>query len=440
MRFAALVAAASAFTPVYGLYAYPIGVRPSFQDGHWIDTWTAMPQLTEYTNLPNPPFNETNLDFFNSTIRQTLKVSLPAPQIRIRLSNELSPVYLNITSMTIAVPGGYHSAGQSLIETSTLQTITFSGNESVNIPNGAQVVSDPLDFPETTNDVISINMYLANGQQTTQITSHPGSRINIFYTSGNQVSAPNITGPNAQTVAHWYFLSAVEAWAPKSQSSFMIVGDSITDGRGSTPNANNRWPDLLFNRMQASSSPIVSSISYGNVAAGGNRLLDDGNGPNALARFTRDVAAHSSVQYAMIFEGVNDIGTTSNDTTSQAIIGEQIIFVFQQMITRAHAMGIPMFGATITPFSAPNSTIQAYSDPIRERTRQSVNAWIRGKGHFDGVVDFDAVVRDPQIESQLAPQYNSGDFLHPNPAGYEAMAQAFSLGVFEEFAEGVSFW
>jgi lysophospholipase L1-like esterase len=440
MRFATLVVAASAFILVYSQYAYPNGVHPSFQDGHWIDTWTAMPQLTEYTNLPNPPFNETGLDFFNSTIRQTLKVSLPAPQIRIRLSNELSPVYLNITSMTIAVPGGNHSAGQSFIETTTLQTITFSGNESVNIPNGAQVVSDPLNFFVTTNDIISISMYLANGQQTTQITSHPGSRINIFYTSGNQISATNITGPNAQTVAHWYFLSAVEAWVPKSQSSFMIVGDSITDGRGSTTDANNRWPDLLFDRMQAAPSPVIRSISYGNVAAGGNRLLDDGNGPNALARFTRDVVAHSGVKYAMIFEGVNDIGTTSNDTTSQAIIGEQIIFVFQQMITRAHAMGIPMFGATITPFSAPNSTIQVYSDPIRERTRQSVNAWIRAEAHFDGVVDFDAVVRDPEVEGQLAPEYNSGDYLHPNVLGYEAMAAAFPLGLFEEFAGGVSFW
>jgi lysophospholipase L1-like esterase len=419
---------------------YPNEVKPAFKSGHWIDTWTAMPQLTEFTNLPNPPFNQSGLDFFNSTIRQTLKVSLGAPQIRIRLSNELSPIYLNITSMTIAVPGGNHSAGQSLIETSTLQTVTFSGNTSVDIPDGAQVVSDPLNFPVSSNDIISISMYLANGQATNFITSHPGSRINIFYTFGDQTTAMNITGPNAQSVAHWYFLSAVEAWVPKSSSSFLIIGDSITDGRGSDTDANNRWPDLVFNKMQSSSSPIIRSISYGNQGAGGNRILDDGNGPNALGRFTRDVAAHSGVKYAMIFEGVNDIGTANNDTTSQAIIGEQVIFAYQQLIARSHAMGIPLFASTITPFSAPNSTIQPYSDPIRENTRQTVNAWIRTPGHFDAVADFDAVVRDPANPSQLSPIYNSGDYLHPNVLGYEAIAKAFPVEIFESFAEGVSFW
>lgn len=424
----------------YSQHAYPNGVKPSFSDGHWIDTWTAMPQLTEYTNLPNPPFNQTNLDFFNSTIRQTLKVSLGAPQIRIRLSNELSPVFLNITSMTIAVPGGNHSAGESLIETKTLQTVTFSGNTSVDIPDGAQVVSDPLNFPVTTNDIVSISMYLANGQATTDITSHPGSRINIFYTFGDQVSAANITGPDAQTVAHWYFLSAMEAWVPKSQSSWLIVGDSLTDGRESDTDANNRWPDLVFNRMQASPSALVRSIAYGNQGAGGNRILDDGNGPNALGRWTRDVAAHTGVKYAMIFEGVNDIGTASNDTTSQALVGEQVVFAYEQMIARAHAMGIPLFGATITPFGAPNTTVQPYSDPVREKTRQAVNAWIRTPGHFDAVVDFDAVVRDPADPSQLRPEWNSGDYLHPNVAGYTAMADAFPLDIFETFAEGVSFW
>ena len=220
----------------------------------------------------------------------------------------------------------------------------------------------------------------------------------------------------------------------------MIVGDSITDGRGSDTDANNRWPDLLFNRMQASASPAIRSISYGNIAAGGTGLLDDGNGPNALSRFTRDVAARSGVKYVMIFEGVNDIGTASNDSTSQAIVGEQIVFVFQQMIARSHAMGVPMLGATITPFRAPNNTIQAYSDPTREQTRQTVNSWIRTPGHFDGVVVFDAVARDPEIKSQLQPEYNSVDYLHPNVLGYEAMASAFPLEVFEEFSGGVSFW
>lgn len=217
-----------------------------------------------------------------------------------------------------------------------------------------------------------------------------------------------------------------------------IVGDSITDGRGSTNNLNDRWPDALVRRLQAQGnagrSPL-SSISVVNEAAGGNRVLADGLGPNALGRIDRDVLAQSGVRYAMVFEGVNDIGTAATDAASQEAVGAGLIAAYDQVITMVHAKGIPVFGATITPFSGPGQT---YSDPNREAQRQRINDWIRTSGRFDGVVDFDAAVADPANATQLNPLYNSGDYLHLNPAGYVVMAAAVDLSLFVKFKDGVS--
>lgn len=187
-------------------------------------------------------------------------------------------------------------------------------------------------------------------------------------------------------------------------------------------------------------NPATSLISVNNQAAGGNRILADGLGPNALGRIDRDVLSQSGLKYAMIFEGVNDIGVADATTAAQQLIGDQVISAFQQIITRVHAAGVPIFAATITPFGAPanDSSIQPYSSPVREVTRQRVNTWIRTSGMFDAVIDFDKVVADPAIPSQLNPTFNSGDFLHPNVAGYTAMAAAFPLGLFAQFSEGVS--
>ncbi|KAI7290631.1 hypothetical protein KC315_g19826 [Hortaea werneckii] len=182
----------------------------------------------------------------------------------------------------------------------------------------------------------------------------------------------------------------------------------------------------------------TKDISVANQAAGANRILRDGNGPNVLARFDRDVIAQSGVKYAMIFEGVNDIGVADNTTYNQTLTGDRIIQAYEQLITRSHAKSIPFFGATITPFEAPNTTIQSYATPERLATRRRVNDWIRNSGRFDAVIDFDAVVRDPENPERLAPRYDSGDFLHPNEAGYHAMARAFPLDIFEKYSHGVS--
>lgn len=216
----------------------------------------------------------------------------------------------------------------------------------------------------------------------------------------------------------------------------LVASDSITDGRGSLTNMNDRWPDLVLRKMQMDA--FAKNVGVNNQAAGGNRVLADGLGPNALGRIDRDVLAQSGLKYAMVFEGVNDIGTSNATQQAQQDIGDRLIEAYRQMVTRVHARGVPIFAATITPFGAPNSTIQPYSDPIREQTRLRVNDWIKTSGWFDAVVDFASIVADPNNATQLNPLYNSGDFLHPNVAGYQAIADAFPVDLFSTFADGVS--
>lgn len=368
-------------------------------------------------------------------------MSIGAQQIRIRISNAFGLTDLPITKATIAYPvaaGGYNKTGSPFIDTNSLQTLTFSGNGSITVPNGALAVSDPLNFPIEPESIISVTIYLANGQTTNAITSHPGSRTGSWISSGDQTTSRNFTSSSAVESFHWYFLSAVEAWSPKAAGAFVIVGDSITDGRGSYNNANERWPDLVLRRMQQNKA--TKNIGVINQAAGGNRVLYDGLGPNALSRIDRDVLAQSGVKYAMVFEGVNDIGTTADNASAQAQTGDRLIQAYKQMITRVHAHGIPFFGATITPFGCYNSTIQSYSTVFREQTRLRVNDWIRNSGAFDAVLDFDAVLRDPKNETQMAAAYDSGDCLHPGPAGYRRLAEEFPLDVFAKFKNGVSGW
>ena len=416
-------------------------IAPNPADGHWVDTWTAMPQLTEYYNLPSPPFNESGLVFPNTTIRQTLRMTVPAEQIRIRFSNAFSPADLPITKVTVALPraeGAQNLTGSSGIRENTLQTLSFGGNESIIVAPGALAVSDPLPFPIKTGQVISISMYLEDGQASNYITSHPGSRLDIFWSFGDYTAANNMTDPSTTSAQHWFYLSAVEAWSPPATSALVVVGDSITDGRGAYVNTNGQWPNLLFNYLQSPrvKNAALKAISVVNQAAGGNRVLADGLGPSALSRIDRDVLAQSGVGYAMIFEGVNDIGVASPDAANQTQIGDRLIQAYKQIISRVHTANIPMFGATITPFGCYNSSLQPYSDPVREETRLRVNEWIRNSGWFDAVADFDAIVRDPNNNTQLAPYFDSGDCLHLNPAGYRELATKFPVKILTEFANG----
>ncbi|KAE8376654.1 SGNH hydrolase-type esterase domain-containing protein [Aspergillus bertholletiae] len=390
-----------------------------------------MPQLTEPANLPLPPYNSSAFIFHNTTIRQTIRVTHSGHEIRFRLSNAFGVEDLSITKVAISRSVD-QKLGMRAIQSSTTKNILFSGSADIIIPNGGLVVSDPVAFPVEEQDTLTIDIYLQQGQGGGAITSHPGSRTTSWMSLGDWVGKQNLTDPSVDSVDHWYFISALEALLPSTSRSCAIIGDSITDGRGSDTNKNNRWPDLLLARMQK--TPSTNSISLLNQAAGGNRILADGLGPNVISRIDRDALAQSGVRYAIVFEGVNDIGVADPDPEAQKKIGDRLIVAYQQIVTRLHAARIPVFGATITPFGAPANASDKlpYSNPVRETTRQRINEWIRTSGVFDAVLDFDKVLRDPEAPAQLADEYDSGDYLHPNVAGYQALADYFPLDLFEE--------
>lgn len=371
--------------------------------------------------------------FENSTIRQTIRTSIGGPQIRLEFSNAFGLNDLSITAVTVALPDN-QVAGIHSIQTQTLKTVTFSGYKDFIVPQGALVLSDPIDMSVQPQSILTVTMYLAEGQVSNFITSHPGSRTTSWWVNGDQASATSLSGPTLASAEHWYFLSSVEVLVPPSFQTFVIVGDSITDGRGSDTDKNNRWPDLLLDRMQKNED--TSNIAVINKAAGGNRILYDGLGPNVLSRIDRDVLAQPGLSYVMIFEGVNDIGTTATDTASQQIVGDRIISAYKQVLLRVHAFDVPVFAATITPFCAPNGnvTLQAYTDPNREATRQRVNKWIRESDYFDEVIDFDALLRNESHPDQLADAFHTGDYLHPNVDGYTKLADEFPLHIFKRSA------
>ena len=393
---------------------------------HWVDTWTSMPQLTEPSNLPPAPFTDTDQVFADSTVRTTIRSSIGGSTVRLRFSNAFGGAALPITGVTVAFPVG-GQAGVSAIVPGSSRPVLFGGRSSVVVPVGAQIVSDPLDLdlPPTTN--LTVTTYLAQGQASTSITSHPGSRTSSYLVAGDHRSDDDLTG--ATSVAHWYFLSGLEVVAGGDARASVMLGDSLTDGRGSTTNANNRWPDQLLARLQsAPRTPGTRSVAILNQAAGGNRVLNDGLGPNALARLDRDVLAQSGVTSMIVFEGVNDLGTAAATAAAQQQVAADLIAAYDQIVVRAHAQGIRVYGATLTPFGGNT----AYDDPdgLREAARQTVNRWIRTSRHFDAVIDFDAAVRDPAAPRQLQAALEDGDHLHLNPAGYQALAAAVPLRLF----------
>jgi lysophospholipase L1-like esterase len=383
----------------------------------WVNTWTAMPQLTEPANMPPPPYTQENLVFADSTLRQTMRVSVGGQTMRLRFSNAFGGTALPITGVSVAVPAG-GQAGVSAIQAGSARPVTFHGKPAVDVPVGAQVVSDPIDFALAPRTNVTVTMYLAKGQATNNITSHPGSRTTSYMVTGNHIGDSDL--PGAASTTHWYFLSGAEVLTRRASGGVVMLGDSLTDGRGSTPNMNNRWPDQLLDRLQA--RPGTDGIAVLNQAAGGNRVLNDGLGPNALARLDRDVLAQSGVRWLIVFEGINDIGTAATGDGPQQKVAQDLIDAYEQIITRAHAQDIRVYGATLLPFAG-NSL---YDDPTgsREAARQTVNRWIRTSHEFDAVIDFDAVTRDPADVQRLLPSVDEGDHLHLNPNGYKVLADA----------------
>ncbi|MFI7702652.1 SGNH/GDSL hydrolase family protein [Nonomuraea sp. NPDC049480] len=351
-----------------------------------------------------------------------MRVSAGGQRLRLRFSNAFGGAPLPVTRVTVAFPAG-GKAGVSAIQPGTARPVTFYGRPSTVVPVGAQTVSDPLDLPLAPGSVLTVTAYLADGQASEAITSHPGSRTTSYLATGNQADSQDLAG--ATPVDHWYFLSALEVWSKPATAALVLLGDSLTDGRGSTTNLNNRWPDQLSDRLRAGRR--TAGVAVANQAAGGNRVLNDGLGPNALARLDRDVLARSGARWLIVFEGVNDIGTAAATQDAQKKIADDLIAAYDQIIVRAHAKDLAVYGATLTPFGG-----NSYDDPqgYREGARQTVNEWIRTSGRFDAVIDFDRAVRDPAGPRRLSAAYDVGDGLHLSPAGYKALADAVPARLF----------
>ncbi|MEU9200453.1 SGNH/GDSL hydrolase family protein [Streptomyces sp. NPDC048332] len=396
---------------------------PEERNAHWVAAWTSMPQLTEPSNMPPAPFTQDDAVLTDTTLRQTVHVSAGGDHIRLRFSNAFGGAALPITKVSVALPLDGR-AGTGAIREGTARRVTFGGGSSVAVPAGAQAVSDPLDFRLEPGSNLTATVYLATGQASTALTSHPGSRTTSYLRSGNHVQDPDL--PGATTTDHWYLLSGVEVWSGRDTSATAVLGDSLTDGRGSTTNGNDRWPDVLQQRLATGPGPVRTSVV--NQAAGGNRLLNDGLGPNGLARLDRDVLAQSGVDRLIVFEGVNDLGTAPATPAAQKQAAHDVIAAYDQIITRAHALGIRVYGATLTPFGG--NTGYDDADGYREEARQTVNSWIRTGGRFDAVIDFDRAARDPHHPRALHPSLDVGDHLHLNPAGYRALAGAVPARLF----------
>lgn len=348
-------------------------------------------------------------------------MTLASDTLRLQISNVFGGSDLPVTAAALALPAN-DTAGSPAIQPSTHTPLTFSGAESFLIPAGASILSDPVDFSVESGSIVSVTIYLADGQAGNDITAHPGSRTTSWFAHGDHLATEDLEPEGAAGEAHWYFISSIEGQAPSDAKAIVVVGDSLADGRGSTVDGNDRWPDQLRARIEADSE--AGSIAVVNEAAGGNRVLADGLGPNGLGRIDRDVVAMPGARYAIVCDGINDIGTAATDAVSQEEVGDRLIAAYSQIVDRLHRFDISVFGGTITPLLGEGSP---YDDPAFEETRQKVNKWIRESGKFDAVVDFDEAVRDPEDASKLSEEYNEGDHLHMNPTGYKAMAEAVDL-------------
>jgi lysophospholipase L1-like esterase len=382
----------------------------------WIASWAAAQQIPEPGNALAPE------DLRDATVRQIFHLSTGGAAIRVHLSNAFGIEALHFTAVHVARP---LSPAGAEIDAKTDRVLTFAGKPDVTIPPGADLVSDPLDFAVAPSSDLAVTFHLDAAPAGE--TGHPGSRATSYYVHGDATGAAALA--DAKHVDHWFQVAEIDVEAGPSAGVVVALGDSITDGHGATTNGNDRWTDVLARRLHERAE--TPNVGVANEGIGGNHLLTDGLGPNALARFDRDVLAPAGVRWVIVFEGVNDLGGLARlgevPAAEHAALVERVLAAYSQIIVRAHAHGLRVYGATITPYIGSD---YYHPGPLSEADRQAVNAWIRAAGHFDAVIDFDAVVRDPQNPGHLLPAFDCGDHLHPSPAGYKAMGNAVPLELF----------
>jgi lysophospholipase L1-like esterase len=405
--------------------ASPVDTTRDWRSEQWVGTWaTGM-------HRPSPGMGEEFpsqiFDLQNKTVRQIVRGSVGGDQVRVRLANTFGEEPLVIGAAHVALRDA-----DERIDPAADRPLTFSGLPGVTIPPGAVVVSDPvaLDVPPLTE--LAVSLYFPEPASSSTVHGF-GFQTNYISEDGDFTAETAL--PVETEMQSWLFLTGIDVAGSDATGAIVTLGDSITDGAFSTPDTNHRWPDFLAERISAADQGPLAVLNQG---IGGNRLLHDSPkelpffGPTALARFDRDVLAQPGVTHLIVFEGINDIGLPSmGGNPAENVSAESLIAGLRQLAERAHERGIVAIGATITPYEG-----AMYFTPEGETKRQAVNDWIRTGGAFDGLIDFDAVVRDPDHPARILPAYDGGDHLHINDAGFKAMADSIDLDLFQTSSGG----
>jgi lysophospholipase L1-like esterase len=388
----------------------------------WVTTWTTAQQLVAPTGPPRPARQKgpeaSNLpaSFSDQTVRMVTRISVGGRRIRVELSNMLNAQPLEIGAAHVAV---YKGGGE--IVSGTDRALAFGGSPSLTIPPGAVVVSDPVDLDAAPLSDIAISLYLP--REAGVPASHTVGLHTAYISKGNVAGSQSMPEPTTMFAYAW--LAGIDVAAPRDAYTVVALGDSITDGFATTRDANLAWPTLLAKRLKENKS--TQRVAVVNQGISGNQVLRDGAGISALARLDRDVLTRPGVKWVILLEGINDINIRTRPNLANPLTVEELIWGYRQIIERCHAQGIKVMGATLTPAEG----VPTYSE-LGEEVRVAANRWIRAKGNFDAVVDLEAVLRDPQHPAKLKAEADSGDHIHPNDAGNQAMANAFDLGVFKQ--------
>jgi lysophospholipase L1-like esterase len=383
------------------------GHAASPQD-RWIGTWATAP-LGEANKADGPGSAD-------MTLREIVHVSRGGDRVRVEFTNEFGTDPLTIGAAHAAL-----SAGGSEIKLASANALTFGGKSSITIPPGAMVVSDPADLKLPALSDLAISIFIPT-QPLARVTQHTFADQTNYMTPGNFVGEKTLSAP--EKFAQWKFVKGVDVLGAANDGAIVTLGDSITDGAYATENGNARWPDVLARRLQADKK--LNGLGVLNQGIGGNRVLHEGYGPSALARFDRDVLAQAGVKYLVIMEGINDIGNgTKLKAPYDPVTADDMISGLAQLVERAHLHGIKVIGATLTPYVG-----AGYQSDAGEKIRVAVNDWIRSNKSLDGLIDFDMVTRDPANPSMFLPMMDHGDHLHPGDAGYKAMGEAVDLKLF----------
>ena len=375
----------------------------------WVASWIA-----SASTLTPAPESEVSEKYQDQSLRMVLHTSAGGSQVRLRIANTHGNQMLKVAAANIAL---YDKDGSIVVKSA--RPVTFSQHPSIVIPRGATAISDAIEFevPAMTN--LAVSLYIAEASPS--ITRHMNANQRSWVAGGNQIASAAFV--EAKVINSWDFVSSLEVLANDKPKVIAAVGDSITDGFLSTVDGNNRWPNYLSRRLAKESKQTFSVV---NAGISGNRVLREGLprfGENLLARLERDVFSIPGLSHIVLLEGINDIGMGARNPADK-VSAEELIAGYRLVIAHAHARGVKIIGATLLPFQG-----AGYFSVDGEKTRLQVNQWIREGGEYDGVIDFEKATRDPELPGQILPAFTQ-DNLHPNDAGYEAMANSIDLNLF----------